>query len=304
MKPMPCKYWRPHERGSCRNGETCPFLHAPPQDLPCKYYAAGHCRDGATCRFLHRSGEERKATACWEYSAGAGWRPFPASIVSKLEQAFQAGDRSVKYDIGGSCYELNLTDMKQCNLKDPGQRRRRVRRVVGDSRDDAMEEVRKWEGQIDEAQAILQRAAVFDAEQLPHALLLVADVLTEAATGLDGLQLSGDAREQRRVLLQRLESLEADLATKGAGGKEEAASGASTAAPELGASTLALVKEADEAMDKCEEDITDVQDMLGKFDTSDYLAAQNRIRMLEDLLFKIAETLDCLSLVGPQRARR
>eukprot|EP00931_Biecheleriopsis_adriatica_P047181 TRINITY_DN2716_c0_g1_i2.p1 TRINITY_DN2716_c0_g1~~TRINITY_DN2716_c0_g1_i2.p1 ORF type:complete len:212 (+),score=32.98 TRINITY_DN2716_c0_g1_i2:37-672(+) len=211
MKPMPCKYWRPHERGSCRNGETCPFLHAPPQDLPCKYYAAGHCRDGATCRFLHRSGEERKATACWEYSAGAGWRPFPASIVSKLEQAFQAGDRSVKYDIGGSCYELNLTDMKQCNLKGPGRRVRRVRRVV---------------------------------------------------------------------------------------------SGASTATPELGASTLALVKEADEAMDKCEEDITDVQDMLGKFDTSDYLAAQNRIRMLEDLLFKIAETLDCLSLVGPQRARR
>lgn len=49
----PCRYWKPHEHGGCRDGDACPFAHPEPVAFPCKYFTKGNCSQGNRCKYEH-----------------------------------------------------------------------------------------------------------------------------------------------------------------------------------------------------------------------------------------------------------
>ncbi|CAG5927498.1 unnamed protein product [Menidia menidia] len=77
----PCKYYN---RGRCKNGNQCTYLHA------CKYYLKGNCRYGSDCKLSHSVGngarsrmdQPRESTPIltdgryyqWQLNDGKGWK--------------------------------------------------------------------------------------------------------------------------------------------------------------------------------------------------------------------------------------
>mmetsp|Transcript_63170 Transcript_63170/g.175176 ORF Transcript_63170/g.175176 Transcript_63170/m.175176 type:complete len:178 (+) Transcript_63170:57-590(+) len=81
---------------------------------------------------------------------------------------------------------------------------------------DGGEEVERARAQVDEVRTLLGEPPA-DPEALRKALLLADDLLTRAATCLDGATLVGEQRERRRELLKQIEALGEEVTTRKAG---------------------------------------------------------------------------------------
>lgn len=45
-----CRYF---EKGNCKVGDRCQFVHRKERRAPCKFFAEGKCKFGEQCNFYH-----------------------------------------------------------------------------------------------------------------------------------------------------------------------------------------------------------------------------------------------------------
>ena len=86
-----------------------------------------------------------------------------------------------------------------------------MRSVIEKHIDETKDEIGKFEKQIDDAET---RLSALTEQHKPEAirqeLLVVNDIFSRAAEGLDSMQLVGAHRDRRRLLLERIHTLGAD----------------------------------------------------------------------------------------------
>mmetsp|Transcript_94550 Transcript_94550/g.305275 ORF Transcript_94550/g.305275 Transcript_94550/m.305275 type:complete len:176 (+) Transcript_94550:66-593(+) len=79
---------------------------------------------------------------------------------------------------------------------------------------DGGDDISRCQAQVEEAKVMLAALEPGDSDALRKALLLIDDLLTKAAQGLDNATLVGAQRERRRELLREIEALGEDVASR------------------------------------------------------------------------------------------